>query len=239
MLDVRVENARGQKRHYWYTAAPSEVPPIGVEATHITNRRHALRPGERGAVILMDDFTRAPVSTTMQRQRAQHTQYIQRKKGPLCGEVHVLSELPADIQGRFGDLLGDDPALKGFGVAIEREKAHTGTFPILVAVEEGAIIGALGPLNLLRDSRGTLRLLPCYFVVAPHRRNQGVGTRLWAAMWQWAQQKGARYTLLQAEQGSVAELFYTAQHLTVLGYTYTLNAARENTQSRPKSKEHL
>lgn len=215
-LRVSTKTMNGRSVHYVYTDN-SEVAPIGAsledvgtEMVTFSRSARALSEKERGSVLFIDNFSaRNP------------TQNLQGK-----GNVHILSELSHKIRDGFEKHLGDDPALRGLDVAIERDKATLDEFPILIYVDGEDILGAIGPLNILEDSLGVKRLLPCYFVVSPHHRKQGIGTCLWNAMRSWAIDNGAEYTVLQAELNSVAAKFYDANGLQELGYVYKYGITR-------------
>lgn len=203
MLCIATETAGKHKRQYIYTDSKG-LPGSGGYSETITfsQASRALRKGEHGSVIFLDDFSRRI------------------EKGQLDDAICLLSDLSSEQQDNFANYLGGDPAVYGLEVAVQKEKENPGGFPILVYVKSDAILGVLGPLNVLEDSVGVKRLLPCYFIVSPEHRKQGIGTHLWYAMRTWAITAGANYTILQAELGGDAERFYGSNGLQKLGHVY-------------------
>lgn len=91
------------------------------------------------------------------------------------------------------------------------------TGPVLVAVDEDRIVGAIGPMEIMSDSTGSARLLPQYFGVLRARRGLGYGRALWRAAMQWGQRNGAAYQLLQTEVGGASERICRTEGLHSLG----------------------
>lgn len=79
---------------------------------------------------------------------------------------------------------------------------------LFVVVENSEILGMIGPMDTISDFWGKRQLIPPYFEVSRHARKKGVGTELWKAAMSWGFQKGAKYLLIQAEQGEAADYFY-------------------------------
>lgn len=131
--------------------------------------------------------------------------------------AHELSDEEADVLAS----LGDHDSMSGFRHLIEIGAAKDSDHPIIIARRSGKIVGAIGPHQILADSKGAKRLLPCYFGVNSSARRQGVGKELWMASRQWAVNHDAKYNVLQAELGSDAEHFYISMGLKKLGYTTT------------------
>ncbi len=110
---------------------------------------------------------------------------------------------------------------EGFAFLHQRMKAGRDDGPILVTVEDDQIVGALGPLAVLRDRNGARYQAPQYFSVIPARRGRGHGHSLWNASISWGQANGAAYKILQAPTGSPAEQLYLSEGLQTLGFICT------------------
>jgi len=94
--------------------------------------------------------------------------------------------------------------------------------PIICVVKGKRIIGAIGPLDILKDAWGALQLLPPYFGVEEKLRKKGYGEKLWKAAMSLAYQKGARYTLVQNIPNSPADHFYEKQGLMKKSEVYSI-----------------
>ncbi|WP_157432019.1 GNAT family N-acetyltransferase [Actinomadura hibisca] len=94
--------------------------------------------------------------------------------------------------------------------------------PVLVAVEDRRIVGAVGPLSTMADAQGVRHQPPQYFTVLPEYRGWGHGRRLWQASMGWGWAHGARYKVLQAASGSAAETLYLSEGLSSLGFVHEL-----------------
>ncbi len=116
--------------------------------------------------------------------------------------------------------MGDHASQQGFTMLVDTGRVTSRDEPTLVYLKDKKVAGAIGPLSILRDSRGILRVLPCYFGVDMTKERQGIGSLLWQAVRQWGVEHNAQYKVLQAEQGSPAEHFYRSQKMQCLGYVY-------------------
>jgi len=156
--------------------------------------------------------------------------------GPSCVRLllktfHAPQHLPPSTVGdlrRQPDLAQDSfaafaHALAADGFAFLHQQMHTGSIdaPVLVAVEDNRVVGAIGPMQTMPDPAGTPRLLPPYFGVLPEARRRGHGRALWHAAIHWAAAHGAAYLLVQTEIGGPSETLYLSEGLTTLGYVYT------------------
>lgn len=131
------------------------------------------------------------------------------------GPVMNLTDCDAaDTFSNFAEQLRVD----GFAFLHQRMKAGFLDGPILVAVDDRRIVGAIGPLGILLDPIGTPTQPPQYFAVHPDYRNRGHGRALWRAAMAWGFQHGAVYKVLQAASGSAAERLYISEDLSTLGY---------------------
>ena len=110
---------------------------------------------------------------------------------------------------------------EGFAFLHQRIKAGHDDGPILVTVEDGRVVGALGPLAILPDRNGVRVQPPQYFAVHPDYRGRGHGRALWRASMAWGHVNGAEYKVLQAASGSPAERLYLSEGLQTLGFIFT------------------
>jgi GNAT superfamily N-acetyltransferase len=110
---------------------------------------------------------------------------------------------------------------EGFQFLHQRMQAGHQDGPVLVAIQDNRIVGALGPLVTLPDRDGIRLQPPLYFAVHPAYRSQGHGRALWRASMAWARSHGAAYKILQAVTGSPAEQLYLSEGLHTLGYVGT------------------
>ncbi len=92
---------------------------------------------------------------------------------------------------------------------------------MLTCQRDGKIVGAIGPMETMPDSRGIARLLPQYFGVLPGYRGLGLGRCLWRAAMRWGQQHQAAYQLLQTEAGGASDRLCRSEGLTELGLVCT------------------
>ncbi|KAA6222003.1 N-acetyltransferase [Streptomyces albofaciens JCM 4342] len=130
--------------------------------------------------------------------------------------VRPLTDCPASVQAtfpRFAELLADE----GFAFLHGRMRAG-GVCPVLVAVDEGRVVGAIGPMEVMPDSRGAVRLLPQYFGILPEQRGRGLGRALWRAAMGWGQENGAAYQLLQTEVDGASDHLCRSEGLRSLGF---------------------
>ncbi|MGH3927969.1 MAG: GNAT family N-acetyltransferase, partial [Pseudonocardiaceae bacterium] len=100
----------------------------------------------------------------------------------------------------------------------QRIKAGLFDGPILVTVDDRQVVGAIGPVAVLRDATGTRTQSPHYFAVHPDYRHRGHGRALWRAAMAWGAENGAEYKVLQAASGSAAERLYMSEAMSTLGF---------------------
>jgi GNAT superfamily N-acetyltransferase len=79
-----------------------------------------------------------------------------------------------------------------------------GVGPVLTCVQDGRVVGAIGPIETLPDSRGA-----------------GWGRALWQAAMRWGWESGAAYQLLQTQVGGVSDRLCRSEGLTDLGLVCT------------------
>jgi ribosomal protein S18 acetylase RimI-like enzyme len=139
--------------------------------------------------------------------------------------VPASSVLPLDV--RTGtvrasfSVFADKLAAEGFAFLDSRIREHGGTGPVLTCRQDGKIVGAIGPMEILPDSQDAARLLPQYFGVLPECRGLGLGRSLWQAAMHWGQQHGAAYQLLQTEVDGASDRMCRSEGLSDLGLVCT------------------
>lgn len=154
-----------------------------------------------------------PTRTQVVRVHLQDLRWQPRPTEPDA--VHLLSECPGSVKATFETFAS---ALASSGFAFLRSRMAAGEVgPVLVAVEAGTIVGAIGPMEIMGDSQGNARLLPQYFGVLPNRRGQGHGRALWRAAMQWGHRNGAAYQIAQTQLGSASDHICTTEGLRSLG----------------------
>lgn len=134
---------------------------------------------------------------------------------PVSGVV-ALDELAGVVRGSFS-VFADKLSGEGFAFLDSRIREHGGTGPVLTCVRDGKVAGAIGPMEIMADSRGAARLLPQYFGVLPEYRGLGLGRLLWQAAMRWGQRHGAAYQLLQTEVGGASDGLCRSEGLADLG----------------------
>ena len=139
---------------------------------------------------------------------------------PLASGVRDLAEAPGAVRGTFSAFT-HALAAEGFAFLHERMRAGAVEGPVLVAVEDGRVVGAIGPMQTMPDPVGARRLLPQYFGVLPEARGRGHGRALWRAAVAWGAAHGAAYQLLQAQVGGASERICLTEGLTTLGFVFT------------------
>ncbi|MFG1998622.1 GNAT family N-acetyltransferase [Spirillospora sp. NPDC048911] len=108
----------------------------------------------------------------------------------------------------------------GFLFLLQRMRDGHDDGTTLVAVQDGRIAGAVGPLSTMDDAVRVRHQPPQYFTVLPRYRGRGHGRRLWQASMAWGWTNGARYKALQAASGSPAERLYLSEGLRTLGFLH-------------------
>lgn len=133
----------------------------------------------------------------------------------------AVAELRPDQLAEFL-ALADRLAGHGFAFLGRRLAADAVQGPILVAWDGARMVGAIGPLDTLRDRQGIRMLLPQYFGVLPEHHGQGHGRALWHAATDWGHHHGAAYQLLQTQPGQPSDRLFLSEGLHPLGFTTTV-----------------
>jgi GNAT superfamily N-acetyltransferase len=132
--------------------------------------------------------------------------------------VTPLGETDTPVRATFSEF-ASKLAAEGFAFLDARIREHGVTGPVLTVQRDGAIVGAIGPMDIMPDPAGAARLLPQYFGVLPDYRGFGLGRSLWRAAMDWGQQHEAAYQLLQTEVGGASDRLCQSEGLTDLGTT--------------------
>ncbi|XVQ10676.1 GNAT family N-acetyltransferase [Spirillospora sp. CA-255316] len=200
-------STRGQatlKIHYYggHLPDPAEV----AEWAHKWNSTYGTRRG--GRLIWLQETPDGA------RTRLMLKTFTSRDEDPTQPVLTLDECEDADTFAAFAEQLGVD----GFAFLHRRREAGLDDGPILVAVEDHRIVGAIGPLSTMLDALGTRQQPPQYFAVHPDYRHRGHGRALWRAAMAWGRRNGADYKVLQAAVGSAAESLYVAEGMDTLGY---------------------
>jgi GNAT superfamily N-acetyltransferase len=139
-------------------------------------------------------------------------------RNPAVRELGSLQPAQAATFTDFATALAEH----GFGFLHRRREAGQVNGPILVAVHDARVVGAIGPLNTLADRHGTTMLLPQYFGVLPDQHGRGHGRALWRAAAAWGARHGAAYQLLQTAVGQASENLFLSEGLGSLGFACTV-----------------
>ncbi|NGO67636.1 GNAT family N-acetyltransferase [Streptomyces boncukensis] len=151
--------------------------------------------------------------------RVQLREFTVEQPAPAADSVRPLDETTAPVRStfpHFAERLADS----GFAFLHARMDTEA-VGPVLTAVDGERVAGAIGPMEVMRDPRGSARLLPQYFGVLPECRGKGYGRALWRAAMHWGQSNGAAYQLLQTELGGASDHLCRAESLSSLGYVCT------------------
>ncbi|MEU1893464.1 GNAT family N-acetyltransferase [Streptomyces pristinaespiralis] len=154
----------------------------------------------RGTRIQLKDFTAGPCPDP-------------------AGPVRPVTDWPTAVQETFSPFAR---AMAADGLAFLHARMQAGQCgPVLAAVVEDRIVGAIGPMEVRPDPIGRPQLMPQYFAVLPDTRGQGLGRLLWRAAMRWGQSQDAAYQLLQTEVDGPSDRLCQAEGLTPLGFTHT------------------
>ena len=136
--------------------------------------------------------------------------------------LNRLDECAGAIDATFSSFVR---SLADEGFALLHGRMFGGSVgPVLVAVDEDRIVGALGPMEIVSDSNGSARLLPPYFAVLPGQRGRGHGRALWRAAIQWGHRNGAAYQVVQTEVDGASEHICTTEGMRSLGLVCRMTA---------------
>ncbi|MGW4625528.1 GNAT family N-acetyltransferase [Streptomyces rubiginosohelvolus] len=138
------------------------------------------------------------------------------------GPVRPVTDWSASVQETFAPFT---ETMAADGLAFLRTRMQAGRCgPVLAAVVDNRIVGAIGPMEVHPDAIGQSQLMPQYFAVLPAARGQRLGRALWRAAMSWGQSHGADYQLLQTEVEGPSDRLCRAEGLTSLGFSHTTQA---------------
>ncbi|MEU4523443.1 GNAT family N-acetyltransferase [Amycolatopsis sp. NPDC024027] len=197
--------------------SPAEPDTAALRAT--TRRWCAAYGAAAGRVIW---FTPEPPQTAPATRVLLKT-FNQDDTTSTADVIRELDTCPPSIQDTFVHLARQVPET-GLGFLGRRWHERRVDGPILAAIDDGMVIGAIGPLAVMADRDGAQVLLPQYFGVAPSYRGHGHGRSLWRAAVAWGTEHGARYQVLQAATGGSSEALFCTEGLTTLGFTCAVAA---------------
>ncbi|NEA42565.1 GNAT family N-acetyltransferase [Streptomyces sp. SID11385] len=150
--------------------------------------------------------------------RIQLQDFTARHYSPSVGPVRRLEDWPLPVRRTF-TTFAQTMAADGFAF-LDRQMRAKGCGPVLVAVLEDRVVGAIGPMEICPDPTGMAQLMPQYFAVDPDARGHGLGRHLWRAAMHWGQTHGATYQLLQTEVGGASDHLCRNEGLTMLGFLH-------------------
>ncbi|MGW3993240.1 GNAT family N-acetyltransferase [Amycolatopsis sp. NPDC004772] len=203
------------KTHVYGTAEPDTA------ALRAATRRWCAAYGAATGRVIW--FTPEPPQTDAAGTRVLLKTFTQEDGPGAADRIRDLDACPPSIQDTFVQLVQQVPET-GLGFLYQRWREGRVDGPIFTAVDDGVVLGAIGPLAVMRDRDGAPVLLPQYFAVAPGHRGRGDGRALWRAAMAWGVGNGAHYQLLQAAAGGPSESLFRSEGLTTLGFTCAVAA---------------
>lgn len=187
-----------------------------------TRRCCATYGAANGRVVWFDTAEAADVNRTrvLLKEFTHDAQPDEPPGGPIVGGLDDYEPEIAATFSVFAHAMADH----GFDYLHQRRTAGHHDGPVLVSQDNGAIVGAIGPLTIMPDRTGARMLLPQYFGVLPGHRGAGHGRALWRAVQRWGLRHHADYQLLQARVGAASEHLFLSEGLRSLGFAPTVAA---------------
>jgi GNAT superfamily N-acetyltransferase len=207
IIPVLAQRSGGVVTLYYYGTA-HDLPQLRTIARRVC-RTHGAADGNVVVLDLMRPAAEGQTTRILLKDFA--SGHLAPQATSQVTELHD-DDLPAFHQ--LAALLADH----GFGHLARRITSGTPLGPVLVAREGAQLVGAIGPLTLLRDRRGATMLLPQYFGVLHRYQGRGHGRALWRAATAWGHQRGAAYQLLQTQPGQASDRLFLAEGLHTLGF---------------------
>lgn len=130
--------------------------------------------------------------------------------------VDIFDDCPSAVRATFSAFARQTGA--GLVQLASRWAGRELAGPVLVAVTNARVVGAIGPLQTWPDPTGRRQLLPPNLAVLPTHRRRGHGRALWRAAQRWSHTRGAVYHIFQAVPGSPAADLYHREGATTLGF---------------------
>ncbi len=195
-------------------------PQDRAEATELAAKLAAVHRAAKARVVWFQGPGQAPAPGS-HRTRVQLRQFTAHTPatGP-CGAV-PLDDCPAPVRETFGEF-ADKLSADGFAFLHGRMLAGR-VGPVLVAVADDRVVGAIGPMEVALDREGRPSLLPQYFGVLPDRRGEGHGRALWRSAMHWGQTHGADYQLLQTVLDGASDRLCRSEGLASLGLVHRMD----------------
>ncbi|MEY9844913.1 GNAT family N-acetyltransferase [Streptacidiphilus sp. MAP5-3] len=223
---------RGMVKVHYFGTDPAPVAELlqfarKLAAREDVDRARAIwfrpdRPDQPEQVDRPDQADRPERQSGVAVTRVQLKTFRPGENEPVDG-VEDLRHLPEQVRARFA-VFAEQMAADGFAFLWRRFQADAQTGPVLTIVSGGRIVGAIGPMETMKDPAGRVRLLPQYFGVLPEQRGHGHGRRLWRAAMHWGQSSGADYQLLLTRLGGASDALCQAEGLDTLGFVHTASA---------------
>lgn len=208
----------GRVTVYHYTPAPPDLTRARQQATELAADQHAT-----GARVVWFQHDPPPSDATPEATCVRALLAPTGAVGdPPDRPVVALDDCPPQIRSTFGDFARR--ARDGMAHLARRWSQGSVRDPILVAVQDGRVVAAIGPMRTHPGPTGDRQLLPQYFAVLPAHRRGGHGRALWRAAQQWGRDAGAAYQLLQVIPGSPADTLYRSENVGSLGYVCAVTA---------------
>nr|CTQ97461.1 hypothetical protein [Kibdelosporangium sp. MJ126-NF4] len=209
---------RGTVRTYVYS--PTRPDPDALRAA--TRRWCRAHGGYVGRVVwfhpdTMTDEHAGQTATTRVLLKGFGTPPITCAHASTGASVVDLDTTAPQVRDTFADFT-EQLADVGFGFLYRRWHECGVDGPILVAIADGQVIGAIGPLATMTDRQGAAVMLPQYFGVLPAHRGRGHGRTLWRHAVAWGEQHQAAYQLLQTATDGPSDQLFCSEGLTTLGF---------------------
>ncbi|SEL47903.1 hypothetical protein [Streptacidiphilus jiangxiensis] len=212
---------RGAVKVHYYGAAGDDVPVD--ELLQLARRLASRADVDRAYVVWCDpDQARPQADATVARLHLKT--FRPGEDDPAVEGVDDLRQLPEQVRARF-PVFAEQTAADGMAFLWRRFQSDALGGPILTVASGERVVGAIGPLETMKDPAGAVRLLPPHLGVLPDQRGLGHDRALWRAAMHWGQTTGADYQLLLTDLGSPSDTLYQAEGLQTLGYVHTLTAA--------------
>lgn len=202
---------------YVYGGPPHDHKPAGQLASRLRSSHGALT-----ASVVWFVGREEPSPPTAQITSIQLQEFTSEQGATVPETVHRLDECAGAVDAKFASFVRS-LADEGFAL-LHGRMAAASVGPVLVAVDEDRIVGALGPMEIMSDTNGSARLLPPYFAVLPGQRGRGHGRALWRAAIQWGHRNGAAYQVVQTEVGGASEHICRTEGMRSLGLVCRMTA---------------
>ncbi|MFC7980563.1 GNAT family N-acetyltransferase [Streptomyces sp. NPDC057336] len=190
-----------------------------ADLTHQAADLAAKLAAEYGAAVARVVRPLGPEATPTTGVRIQLQDFTARPCPLPAGPVRPFTEWLTGVQETFEPYAR---AMAADGLLfLHRQMQAGGTGPVLTAVVDDRVVGAIGPMEIRPDAVGYRQLMPQYFAVLPEARGHGLGRLLWRAAMHWGQSHAADYQLLQTEVGGASDRLCRAEGLTSLGFVCT------------------